>query len=720
MKDIDGSNFSTTLKMSATRPRGTLDISENNMMRDSSIDNRQDFNATNHSEDSNLDDDFYLDTRKVSIGDVHNDDDNSWGAVSQPILSMEQPSPVTRASHGGSYTTNFEETKNRQSITRLSNSTMKRLSSRLAASKGKASGAEDSQTPGDRYNAYGPTENFEDANEDDFLKGDVRDSFSVGSLVDNFIGVRKTSSHADSNKTASASSSSKDKIIASRPKSSLQSASNRSRSPHPVAKSKSDSAKEIVESDLIRKGKELESELETYRTENAALKKARKQHEQTLAEVIRQKEEFARWVAEEKQKTLLWCEEQKQLAIKERRAAAKAASESRLKAGTPAMPIRKEKAEIEGLKATIEKMKLDNEKAVKKFKANENRLYSNIKEHAQKLDELRLQNISLEEEKLALFEIIDAAGLRIPKHLKASIQKLLSREALLGKSNRKYHNSLNNSTNYGVPDSYGEEVDVECLQVSSSYHVDQDSYQDADCGYNMVQKTEKEEEEGLDYRINDLSLNNEIVNRTEEIGKVGVNSSLNASNSWARSSTRSNRYGTAGEELSSYEHSSVHEVKIHGSIDNGRSSLDKRLGNTASQNDSGQISSFMKTSSDVLHRKPNTETAIPSLSKTSYLAGTIAENQEVNNFGVKPDSSGRTEKFLSDGRRVIHYRNGTVKEVSPDGSYIVKFVNGDTKQANPKEGTITYFYAEANTKHITYTTDGLEIYEFPNEQVTTA
>lgn len=53
------------------------------------------------------------------------------------------------------------------------------------------------------------------------------------------------------------------------------------------------------------------------------MRKLRKQHEATLAEVVHQKEEVMRWVAEEKAKTQRWCDEQSAAATKERNAAAK-------------------------------------------------------------------------------------------------------------------------------------------------------------------------------------------------------------------------------------------------------------------------------------------------------------------------------------------------------------------------------------------------------------
>jgi hypothetical protein len=124
---------------------------------------------------------------------------------------------------------------------------------------------------------------------------------------------------------------------------------------------------------LEGKARELETELETYRNENANLKKLRKQHEAGLADLLAKKEEMLRHCEEERARTIAWCDEQKQAAEKERRIAAKQARESRQKAASGAPPIRKEKAEVEALQATIEKMKVSHEAAAKKWKLNENR-----------------------------------------------------------------------------------------------------------------------------------------------------------------------------------------------------------------------------------------------------------------------------------------------------------------------------------------------------------
>jgi len=81
-------------------------------------------------------------------------------------------------------------------------------------------------------------------------------------------------------------------------------------------------------------------------------------------------------------------------------------------------------------------------------------------------------------------------------------------------------------------------------------------------------------------------------------------------------------------------------------------------------------------------------------------------------------AQGRVERLLSDGRHVVSYRNGTLKEVFPDGRVLVKFSNGDTKLTDAAVGKVVYYYRSADTTHTTYP-DGLQVYAFPNGQIET-
>ncbi|KAG1946111.1 centromere protein J [Pimephales promelas] len=78
-------------------------------------------------------------------------------------------------------------------------------------------------------------------------------------------------------------------------------------------------------------------------------------------------------------------------------------------------------------------------------------------------------------------------------------------------------------------------------------------------------------------------------------------------------------------------------------------------------------------------------------------------------------SDNKIEKVLPDGGRLVVFPNGTRKELSADGQTVkVMFFNGDVKHTMPDQKVI-YYYAEAQTTHITYP-DGMEVLQFPNNQ----
>ncbi|XP_064913697.1 centromere protein J isoform X4 [Columba livia] len=77
---------------------------------------------------------------------------------------------------------------------------------------------------------------------------------------------------------------------------------------------------------------------------------------------------------------------------------------------------------------------------------------------------------------------------------------------------------------------------------------------------------------------------------------------------------------------------------------------------------------------------------------------------------------GKVEEVLTDGRRIITFRNGTKKEISADKKMTtISFFNGDVKKIMPDQRVI-YYYADAQTTHTAYP-DGLEVLQFPNNQI---
>ncbi|XP_009327531.1 PREDICTED: centromere protein J-like [Pygoscelis adeliae] len=74
------------------------------------------------------------------------------------------------------------------------------------------------------------------------------------------------------------------------------------------------------------------------------------------------------------------------------------------------------------------------------------------------------------------------------------------------------------------------------------------------------------------------------------------------------------------------------------------------------------------------------------------------------------------EEVLTDGRRIITFRNGTKKEISADKRMTtISFFNGDVKKIMPDQ-RVMYYYADAQTTHTAYP-DGLEVLQFPNNQI---
>mmetsp|Transcript_11754 Transcript_11754/g.16122 ORF Transcript_11754/g.16122 Transcript_11754/m.16122 type:complete len:1046 (+) Transcript_11754:30-3167(+) len=401
---------------------------------------------------------------------------HSWGAVTQPIppissssfLADHSPSPM-QSDNSLSYTSSYE-TKLRMSATHS-------LSPR------------NNTTISNLNNNNNSNSNSIDKNYSTSIN-----AMSHYSENDKYRGSQNEVSHPKSNDITDNVN-----IIRTRPMSATRSFGDKTdmklNKPPPLANSQTSSnARQIngsttavhndgIPSILALKAKELEAELDTYRNENSNLKKLRKQQELALAEVVQQKEQVISWAASEKQKTLDWCEEQKQQIAKEKRAMAKMAKDSKERSTSSSTTIRKEKIEIEGLQATICKMKLDHEAAAKKWKTNENRMYSLMKDHSKHIEDLDKKVATLEEDKLLLLEFIQESDLHIPKDLRTRLQNSFLQVSLAGKTTKGSSSSTPSSSvvnrktaTSAHSSSYRQEVDVEEVITGTANRID--NYQD--------------------------------------------------------------------------------------------------------------------------------------------------------------------------------------------------------------------------------------------------
>jgi hypothetical protein len=177
-----------------------------------------------------------------------------------------------------------------------------------------------------------------------------------------------------------------------------------------------------------------------------------------------------------------------------------------MKLKTAAPPIRKEKAEVEALQATIEKMKVDHEQALKKWKLNEQRYFcslavrhkhivdyravpiprltTNNAAQAAHIAELDQQMLAVDEDNLRLREFIHREGILLPKHLRAAPQRGSGSSPKAGGGLRGSSvgassggsgaggkgRTAGGGRGYHGEEGYVEEVDVDVVDVSSSRH----------------------------------------------------------------------------------------------------------------------------------------------------------------------------------------------------------------------------------------------------------
>lgn len=94
----------------------------------------------------------------------------------------------------------------------------------------------------------------------------------------------------------------------------------------------------------------------------------------------------------------------------------------------------------------------------------------------------------------------------------------------------------------------------------------------------------------------------------------------------------------------------------------------------------------------------------------------ILENAVTPEFVEIPLKDGKTERRFKNGKRTLIFKNKTEKDFYPDGRSVVRFVNGDVKQTFSDTGVIVYYYVDSDATHTTYP-DKTEVFEFSSGQV---
>jgi len=418
---------------------------------------------------------------------------------------------------------------------------------------------------------------------------------------------------------------------------------------------------------------------------------------------------------------------------------------------------------MEGLQATIEKMKVDHEAAAKKWKLAEARLYALIKDHTTHIESTEKQVnwctftyynfknqhtfcfdyiklLAVEQEKLLLLEFIGEQGLRLPKELRNSLQyrnspdasakrgtagSSVAQDVLRGKSpgvNRNKH--LRDQ-------GYAEEVDVEFAEsTTSTFHANPRgasgaAVRSATPTARSAPRLSSTHQPGEMNGRPSSALKSNLSATTRPGVSSGSGSRVadmlgaNASSSWARTSRSS--AGSAG------RYDSVDDEANSDMPFVGRSDSEDVLLQTLGATAKNPVKASTPRGQPDLPTGPaakspaNSSTGMfkSNLSASATLPmGTVNLSAPAGTSAGGAGTNGRAEEILPDGKKLVKYKNGTQKEIDEAGNSLVRFLNGDTKSVNVVSGVVVYYYAQADTTHTTFK-DGLEVYEFPNKQVHT-
>ncbi len=450
---------------------------------------------------------------------------------------------------------------------------------------------------------------------------------------------------------------------------------------------------------LAQKAEQLERELDIYKKENSSIKQLKRQQESTLNETIKERQEVLRWIADEKERVEQWCREQRQAAIRERRTAAKYARDIRNKAannydadgntdgsvgtgGGIGMGVRRERHEMELLRQELEKVRADYDIFKRKARANDRRLQQVIKEQTKTIDSSRAQAEAAEKEKDRIWNTLSKvpAGKNLLKLIRkpgSEVRKSINVNSDTSTNTQSqseemfFHRYDYKSSNGNEDTQVDSDVEEYYSNEPISTHTGVDSNAADDLEYmNQVGYTEDEGKHGGD---------NYLRTRKGKLAGAIFDADIQERNHFQRRSTE-RIWGETSYNNSEHDQGVVHQAAVKSDASAGNKVMNER---TSLEQDGRQ------------------ETVV------------IEEDD-----GTELDGEGRQEKTLADGRKVITYRNGTIKELFTDGKCLVRYVNGDTMLKDPITAMVVYYYAQADTTHTTHK-DGTNVYEFPNKQVET-
>ena len=450
---------------------------------------------------------------------------------------------------------------------------------------------------------------------------------------------------------------------------------------------------------VLERIKRLEQENEALKAEVDKVKKQRKMMERTVSSLRKERAELERFTVEEKERMQEWKRKEEKRIKAERRVLERQAR------AQYQVPNRKDRAEIDALKATVTKLKLDVQKKDSKNRLNQKRLKDRNSQLNSQIEELE------EELRYAQEQVLSNRW---------DDEKLKSRNGNGGTSSGGARAAPRQPANTNERNSFG-----------SAKRLDSTSNQTQ---LEFSLKGGPQNDNGSDSQSFNGWEDNMPVQTSAEKRPQPDSSSYAFPDDEQTADTHGHKnemFGRDGDAFSDSEDYPELGHSVHSNL-RGSHEASRRIASSpvnASPNPKHTTRNYNpklykgpgKAETDERKRTEKPKSRIPVASRTKKGLVTRKFKQRAGGRDEEEDAEvieyadGKREKRFPDGRRYIWFRNGTEKEVKPDGSSCVKFANGDTKKLDSKTGTIVYFYSTAKTTHTTFA-DGLEVFEFPNQQ----
>ena len=406
------------------------------------------------------------------------------------------------------------------------------------------------------------------------------------------------------------------------------------------------------------------------------IKSMRRRQEAALRAAEKEREETTAWAASEKDKVNKWKDQQRSLVQKEKQRVMNNAMVSEQKkrhgrleeqaAEADQFSQRRAREEIDSLKESLSKQKIEADARKSRHRLSEKRWKDMVSERDKRIQELR--------EEVACISERNEKVKQETSDLKNKIEELMIER----RNRKKKSKSLSKKSKVGIVDDV-DAVACEELSVPPIRSVEDESrrstathvhdYTHSNCGPPETGQGTQQPDDPISHKIE----RGEIEELDKNVANIiSSNQDLleNPTEDWLRNHL--NGVGNA-----------QHEDSIEPKLGYQSTALGATTPNSV------YFTPFKERPYDPLkytdmdnrnERKASTQANLPSTGKMSR----CHEHRDAN------------------GTRVVTYQNGTVKETLPDGTAIVRFANGDIKTSYGNMGITVYYYSESKVSCLVY------------------